>query len=473
MYINGNWITSNSEKKIYNPATEEIVDKVFIGGKSEAEQAVKSAKDAFDKWSKETPEVRASYLWKIAEEIRKEKEQFAQLISKEMGKTIHNARNEVLSTIGYFEWFAEEARRVYGDTISSTDQAKRMFTIKQPVGVVGAITPWNFPLSMIARKFAPALAAGCTIILKPALEAPLSAIKLFKVIEKVRLPKGIANLVLGPAAEIGAVFMESKAVRKITFTGSTDVGKLLMKQSANTVKKISMELGGHAPFIIFEDANIEDAVKGLVQSKFASTGQQCVSPNRVYVHESIMEEFTNELTEIVSSFKVGNGLDEHNDIGAMINEKGIEKVESHVKDALDKGAKLIYGGSRIGSEGCFYKPTILSEVTDEMIIVDEETFGPVIPLIPFSTEDGVLQKANSTNYGLASYFYTNDIGRMYRMSERLEFGMIGVNDSSPFNVKTPFGGVKESGIGKEGGYQGLEEYLETKSVSVKITPNVN
>ena len=472
MYINGEWIKSDKTLDVYNPATNEIVDKVYLVNKEKTEQAIQHAKEAFKKWSQKTAVERAQYLRAVANKIEENKEKFARTITLEMGKSIHNARYEVQSTIDYFNWFAEEGRRVYGDTIPASDPTKRLMTIKQPVGVAAAITPWNFPLSMIARKFAPALAAGCTVILKPAPEAPLSAVELFKVFDEVGIPNGVVNLVLGDAEEIASAFMESRDVRKITFTGSTEVGKILIRQSADTVKKVSMELGGHAPFIIFEDADLDLAVEGLIKSKFASTGQQCVCPNRIYVHESIYDDFAERLKNKVLSLKVGNGLDESNDIGAIVSEKGLEKIHHHVSDAVNKGASIICGGKRITEgecgKGIFYAPTVLGNVREEMIVVHEETFGPVIPLMKFSTEEEVIEKANHISYGLASYFYTNDLGRMYRVSERLEYGMVGVNDAAPFVVQAPFGGIKESGIGREGGYQGIEEYLETKFISVKL-----
>ncbi|MFA8440131.1 NAD-dependent succinate-semialdehyde dehydrogenase [Pueribacillus sp. YX66] len=473
MYIDGKWIKTDSILTVFNPATSERIGEVCLVDKQQAENAIQVAKKAFVSWSQKTAAERSSYLKAIADKIEERKEQFAELITKEMGKSIHNARYEVQSAIDYFHWYAEEARRVYGDTIPSSEPSKRIMTIKQPVGVVGAITPWNFPLSMAARKFAPALAAGCTIILKPAPEAPMSAVELFKVFDEVKLPKGVVNLLLGEPEEIASALMESRDVRKITFTGSTEVGKILIRQSADTVKKVSMELGGHAPFIVFDDADLELAVEGLIKSKFASTGQQCVCPNRIYVHESIFNEFAEHLKKKVSSLKVGNGLDESNDIGAMVSESGLAKVHEHVTDAVRKGASVLCGGSRLEDgeykNGIFYAPTVLADVNEDMIIVKEETFGPAIPLIRFSSEEEVVEKANDTEYGLVSYFYTNDLGRMYRMSEQLEYGMVGVNDPAPFVVQAPFGGVKESGLGKEGGYQGLEEYLETKFVSVKFS----
>lgn len=325
---------------------------------------------------------------------------------------------------------------------------------------------------MGARKLGPALAVGCTVILRPSREAPLSSLELFKVFDEAGLPEGVVNLVMGSSSDIVGELMASERVRKISFTGSTEVGKLLIRQSADTVKKISMELGGHAPFIVFEDADIDLAVDGTIASKFASTGQQCVCANRVYVHESVYDEFAEKFSTKVAEMKVGNGLDENNRIGSMVNQEAVEKVHQHVTDATSKGAKVLHGGEVLNegefANGYFYAPTVLADVTEEMAITHEETFGPVAPLIPFTSEDEVIAKANDIEYGLASYFYTNDLSRAYRVSEKLEYGMVGVNDPAPFAVQNPFGGVKESGLGKEGGKYGLEDYLETKMVSVAI-----
>lgn len=472
MYINGEWLQTEKTLQVNNPATNEKVGEVFLVGKKETESAVQAAKSAFDEWSQLPAEKRAKYLRAIADKIKERRNEFAELITKEMGKALPYAKGEVKQTVDYFNWYAEEARRVYGETIPSSHPQQRLTTVKQPIGVVGAITPWNFPLSMAARKFAPALAAGCTIILKPAPEAPLSSMELFKVFDEVGLPNGVVNLVLGEAEEIARVFMESGDVRKITFTGSTEVGKLLIRQSADTVKKVSMELGGHAPFIVFEDADIDLAIDGIMKSKFASSGQQCVCANRIYVHDSIFDEVSAQLKEKVAALKVGNGLEKDTNVGPLVNSEGLNKVHDQVVDAVNKGASVLHGGERLTGEeydnGHFYAPTILTDIKEDMKVVNEETFGPVIPLIRFTTEEEVIEKANNTNYGLASYFYTNDLGRMYRVSERLEYGMVGVNDPAPFLVQAPFGGVKESGLGKEGSFYGLEEYLETKLVSVRF-----
>jgi succinate-semialdehyde dehydrogenase/glutarate-semialdehyde dehydrogenase len=472
MFINGEWLKTDRILEIKNPATGDSVDQVFLVGKNETEYAIQAAKAAFPEWSGLAAQERSGYLHRIAEKLEAKKEHLAQIITKEMGKSIHNSRYEVDSTIDFFKWYAEEARRVYGDTIPASATNKRISTVRQPVGVVAAITPWNFPLSMAARKLGPALAVGCTIILKPSSEAPLSSVELFKIFDEVGLPKGVANLVIGSSSEIAGTLMESKVVRKISFTGSTEVGKTLIRQSADTVKRVSMELGGHAPFIVFEDADINLAVEGAIKSKFASTGQQCVCANRIYVHDTIYDQFASRLQEKVAALKVGNGLDESNQMGAMVNEKAIVKVHDQVEDAVGKGAKILYGGYPLTegdyAKGCYYAPTLLINVTENMKICFEETFGPVAPLIRFTSEDEVIEKANHPEFGLAAYFYTNDLSRMYRVSEKLEYGMVGVNDPAPFVVQAPFGGVKESGLGREGGRYGLDDYLETKMVSVAI-----
>jgi succinate-semialdehyde dehydrogenase/glutarate-semialdehyde dehydrogenase len=472
MYINGKWLETEQVLEVKNPANGQVVGKVFLVGKEETQSAIEAAKNAFPSWSGLTGEQRAAYLHKIVDKLVEKKEHLAQTITKEMGKTIHNARYEVESTIAFFKWYAEEARRVYGDLIPASAPNKRISVIRQPVGVVGAITPWNFPLSMGARKLGPALAVGCTVVFRPSREAPLSSLELFKIFDEVGLPEGVVNLVIGDSSDIVGELMASKDVRKISFTGSTEVGKKLIRQSADTVKRVSMELGGHAPFIVFEDADIDLAIEGTIRSKFASNGQQCVCANRIYVHDSIYDTFAQRLADKVSSMIIGDGLNENTQLGPMINQDAIDKVHDHVIDAVSKGATILCGGKALtGNEyenGYFYSPTVLADVNEEMKITREETFGPVAPLIRFSDEDEVIEKANNTDYGLASYFYTNDLSRAHRVSEKLEYGMVGVNDPSPFAVQAPFGGVKESGIGREGGRYGLEDYLETKLVSVAI-----
>ncbi|MEK7019609.1 NAD-dependent succinate-semialdehyde dehydrogenase [Bacillus sp. FSL R9-9410] len=472
MYINGEWLKTDKVFEVKNPATGEMVDTVYFVGEEETNRAIEAAEEAFPQWAAFTAEQRSSYLWRIVEKLQEKKEELAQIITKEMGKTIHHARQEVGSTIAFFQWYAEEARRIYGDIIPPSIANKRIQAIRQPIGVVGAITPWNFPLSMAARKLGPALATGCTVVLKPSKEAPLSSIALFQIFDEIGLPKGVANLVIGSSGPIANALMNSKIVRKISFTGSTEVGKVLIAQSAHTVKRVSMELGGHAPFIVFEDADIDLAIEGLLRSKFGSNGQQCICPNRIYVQESIYSEFAEKLKEKVQNIKVGNGLDEQNEMGPLTNEEAIVKIQEQVDNAVRLGACILNGGKRLSdgaySNGNFYDPTVLSDVTDDMLITREETFGPVIPLLRFQSEEEVIKRANDIEYGLASYFFTNDLSRKYRVSEQLDYGMVGVNDAIPFSVQVPFGGVKESGMGREGGKYGLDDYLNIKMISVQI-----
>ncbi|WP_249871634.1 NAD-dependent succinate-semialdehyde dehydrogenase [Oceanobacillus saliphilus] len=472
MYINGEWIITNETMNITNPATGEVVDTVHVVGKEATKEAINYSEKAFKSWSSLTGEQRGEYLQKVAEKLEEKKEIIAQTITKEMGKTINSARYEVNSSISFFKWYAEEAKRVYGDIVPPSTSNKRISVIKQAVGVVGAITPWNFPLSMAARKLGPALAVGCTVVYRPSREAPLASVELFKVFEEVGIPKGVVNLLIG-STEIVDEILQNEKVKKISFTGSTEVGKMLIRQSADNVKRVSMELGGHAPFIVFEDADIDLAVDGAIKSKFASTGQQCVCANRIYVHESIYEEFSTKMAEKVSAMVVGDGMNAHSDMGPLINEGAVVKVERQVTDAIKKGATVLVGGKRLTEQsygdGFYYSPTVLGDVKEDMVITHEETFGPVAPIIKFSTEEEVIEKANNTPYGLASYFYTNDLSRSYRVSESLEYGMVGINDPAPFATQIPFGGVKESGQGREGGRYGLEDYLEMKMISTAIS----
>lgn len=472
MYINGKFVAGSHTLDVVNPATGEIISSVHAGGEEETRQAIRAAKDAFPAWAALTAEERSGYLLRVAELMAERKETLARTITQEMGKVLHHARYEVQSAINFFRWYAEEARRVYGETIPASQANKRIFVIRQPVGVVAAITPWNFPLSMIARKLGPALAVGCTVLVKPSRETPLSALELFRIFDEAGLPPGVVNLVVGDSGPITDAIMASSDVRKISFTGSTEVGKRLMSQASGTMKRVSMELGGHAPFIVFEDADIDLAAKGLVQIKYVSNGQQCTCANRVFVHEAVYDAFAARLKEEVSALRVGNGLDESCQMGPLINAKAVEKVHSQVEDAVEKGAVILHGGCVLkGAEydrGHFYAPTILGDVKPGMKIMQEETFGPVAPLIRFSDEEEAIRMANDVNYGLASYFYTNDLSRMFRVMEKLEYGMVGVNDPAPFAVQSPFGGVKESGMGREGGHHGLDDYLETKMASVAI-----
>ncbi|WP_040979732.1 NAD-dependent succinate-semialdehyde dehydrogenase [Oceanobacillus jeddahense] len=467
VYINGEWKQSESKMEVRNPATNEVIETVSTVGKVETEEAIKSAKQAFKSWKKTTFTERVTYLEEAARLLEEQSEELAQLITKENGKPIADARYEVNDGIDFLHWYAEEAKRVYGDVLPTAAKDKQLFVIRRPVGVCAAITPWNFPFSMITRKIAPALATGCTIILKPASATPLSAIKVFECFHKAGLPEGIVNLVIGKASEIGNTLTKSKDVKKITFTGSTDVGKLLLKNSAETVKASSMELGGHAPFIVFADSDINVATDGVLMTKFTNSGQTCVSTNRIYVEKSIAEEFTSKLVQKVEELKIGNGLDEDVNVGPIIDSNSFEKIMNQITDAKAKNGEIICGGRQYDnkSDGYFIEPTIIVNANDDMLIAHEETFGPVVPIFTFENEEEIIEKANHTHYGLAGYCYTKDLGRAFKMMEELEYGMVGINDPAPFAIHTPFGGVKESGLGQEGGKYGLDAYLITKYVS--------
>ncbi|WP_047153876.1 NAD-dependent succinate-semialdehyde dehydrogenase [Aneurinibacillus tyrosinisolvens] len=473
MYINGKWIEKGiDEVVVRNPANGEVVGRVAKVGKEEVEEAIEAANAAFKTWSKLPAIERSNYMYRVAEIMRERKEDLARTGTLEMGKALADMRGEVQIAIDYVQWYAEEGRRVYGETIPTNAANKRVSVIKQPIGVVGAITPWNFPVSMITRKISPALAAGCTVVVKPASQSPLSAKLIFEIFEEAGIPAGVVNLVLGDAREVSEAMLKSTKVKKISFTGSTEVGKKLMAGGAETVKKMSLELGGHAPYIVFEDADLDLAVDGLVSGKFRCAGQTCVCMNRVYVQESVIEAFSEKLVEKVSALKIGNGLDSATNVGPLVDQKGVEKSEEHVKDAVSKGAKVLVGGQRPQqpefANGSFYEPTVLANVDETMLISYEETFGPVAPIFTFKTEEEVIEKANNTPYGLASYFYTNDLSRSHRVAEQLEFGIVGVNDSLPITAAVPFGGIKESGNGKEGGHHGMEEYLIEKLISVRL-----
>lgn len=472
MYINGEFIETGKYLSVMSPFSGEEVYKVPFGNEEHVETAIKAASSAFKTWSKTTAIERANYLSAIAAKMKTEKEHLAKIITMEMGKTITDARGEVQSAIDYFQWFSEEARRVYGDTVPASDITKRILVIKKPIGVVGAITPWNFPLSMVVRKVAPALAAGCTVVLKPASQAPQSSLELCKILHAVGVPAGVLNVVIAKSSSVSDVMMKSDEIRKITFTGSTEVGKMLLEGAAKTVKRVSMELGGHAPFIVFGDADIDDAVEGLLQSKFRCSGQMCTATNLIHVHSSIVDEFADKLKIAVAALEIGDGLNENTRIGPLIDGSAVDKVEKQVEDAIAKGATVLTGGNRLTkndyAKGNFFAPTVLIGVNAEMLISEEETFGPVAPIVTFENEEELLSKVNHSKYGLASYIYTNDLSRTIRMMEALDYGMVGVNDPMPFSVQAPFGGVKESGMGKEGGHQGINEYLEETMISIRM-----
>lgn len=475
MYINGQWIEASNKEyfDVLNPSNGEIVGRVAKGGKPETQNAIKAANEAFDKWSKLPAGERAKYLNKWYELIMDEKEEIGRIMTLEQGKPLKEAIGEVNYGASFVQWYAEEGKRVYGDTIPASFENKRILVNKEPVGVIGAITPWNFPAAMITRKIAPALAAGCTAVVKPAYKTPLTAIKLIELMDRAGFPKGVVNLVMGSAKEIGNTLMEDSRVRKITFTGSTEVGKLLMSQASKTVKNISLELGGHAPLIVFDDADLDKAVEGALASKFRNGGQVCVATNRVYVHRKVKDSFIDKLVSRVKNLRVGNGLEEGTDIGPVINREGYEKIKEHIDNAIDNGAVVEAGGKgrHEGSNdeaGYFFEPTVLSSVTDEMQIMNEETFGPVVPITTFEEEEEVINKANNTNYGLAAYVFTESLSRGLRVSESLEYGIIGLNDGKPSTAQAPFGGFKESGIGREGGKFGIEEFLEVKYISIGL-----
>ncbi len=469
MYINGQWCEAVSGTKfsVTNPANGEIVGEVPNGGKPDVVTAIDAAAEAFKSWSKTTAYQRSALLYRAYNLMLEKKEHLAITMTTEQGKPLKAARNEVQYGADFLLWYAEEAKRVYGETLPAPRGDQRFMVKHSPVGVVGAVTPWNYPISMLTRKIAPALAAGCTIVLKPAESTPLCAVEMFKILEEAGLPPGVVNLVTAEDPKpIGEEFVTNPKIAKLTFTGSTNVGKMLAQGAAANMKRVSMELGGHAPFIVFEDADPEHAAKGVSLVKFLNTGQACISPNRIFVHKSIAEPFLETLENRVRKMRGGNGMEDGISIGPLVGPGAVEKVERQVKDALDKGARLVCGGHRLMDNGLdrghFYAPTVLADVTEDMLIYREETFGPVAPVLTFDTEDEVLERANDTNYGLAAYVYTPNIGKAFRMFEGLKFGIIGINDINPTAAAAPFGGMKESGLGREGGHEGIAEYLETK-----------
>lgn len=469
MFINGEWIQAGKNRvfPVTDPADGSLIAEVADGGPKEIDMAITAASDAFAPWSGTTAYQRADFLLKAHTLMMDNLEHLAQTMTREQGKPIRTARLEVRYGADFLSWFAEEAKRVYGRTIPSSRPDQRFMVLRQPVGVVGAITPWNYPVSMITRKLAPALAAGCTAVVKPAEATPLCAIELFRIFERAGLPKGVANLVttLDPVP-VGEAFCTDRRVAKLTFTGSTDVGRILASKAALQMKRVSLELGGHAPFIVCRDADPATAAKGLSLVKFLNTGQACISPNRIYVHESRKEAFINTLAARVADMKAGKGMEPDVGIGPLINAAAVEKVDLQVRDALEKGATLVAGGKRLTrnglDKGWFYAPTILDNVTPDMRIYREETFGPVAPVISYRDESRLVEMANDTGYGLAAYVYTRDIARAMTLFEGLNFGIIGINDINPTSAAAPFGGMKESGLGREGAAEGLDEYLETK-----------
>ncbi len=462
-FIDGEWVGQPSFP-VENPATGALLANVPWLGAKEATDAVEAAERAFKTWSKTTAKQRAVLLRKWFDLITANREDLALILTSEQGKPLSEARGEIDIGAAYVEFFAEEARRVYGETIPSPRGDARLLAIRQPIGVAGAITPWNFPCSMITRKVSPALAAGCTVVLKPAGETPLSALALAALAEKAGLPKGVFNIVVGEAAPIGKVLCEHPAVRVLGFTGSTAVGKILYQQAAVGVKKLGLELGGNAPFIVFDDADLDAAVEGAIVSKFRNMGQTCVCANRIYAQDKIYDAFVDKLSAKVKAMKIGNGVDDGVVQGPLITEKAVKKVEQHVADAVSHGARVVTGGKRHALGGTFFEPTVLADVPVEALVTREETFGPLAPVYRFKTEDDVIAMANASPFGLASYFYARDLGRVWRVAEALEAGMVGVNTGLITVEVAPFGGVKESGLGREGSHHGMEEFVEIKYI---------
>ncbi len=467
-FINGEWVDSSSGEtlEVNNPASLEIIGNVPKCTVSETKKAIDDANNAFQAWKETTAKERSVILKKWGELITENVDDLAKIMTIEQGKPLAEAKGEILMGASYIEFYAEEAKRVYGDIIPDPRPGKRIVIIKQPVGVVGAITPWNFPNSMITRKCAAAMAVGCTTVVKPASQTPFSALAVAVLAKEAGLPDGVFNVITGSASEIGKELTSNSLVRKISFTGSTEVGKILLEQSASTVKKVSMELGGHAPLIVFDDADMDEAVAGAMQSKFRNSGQTCICTNRIFVHEKIYDEFLNKFTEEVGKITVGNGLEEGIVSGPLIDKSSLEKVIDHVKDAVNTGAKIAIGGDIHSIGGNFYQPTVLSNVSRKAKITFEETFGPVAPLYKFSSDDEVIEMANDTPYGLASYFFSRDIGRIWRVAEALEYGIVSINNGLPTIAEVPFGGVKESGMGREGSRYGLDDYLTIKYISM-------
>lgn len=470
-YIDGSWVAADSGEQInvINPATGEPVGDIPRLGRVETERAIDAADAALPAWGALTAQERADLLLKWHDLMLEHKHDLALLMTYEQGKPVKEAEGEIAYAASFLRWFAEEARRVYGETIPAAKANQRIVVTKQPVGVVGAITPWNFPAAMITRKAGAALAAGCTIVVKPASQTPFSATALALLAERAGIPRGVFNVVPGTASEIAKALTQSPKVRKITFTGSTEVGRKLMAQAAEHVQKISLELGGNAPFIVFEDADLDAAVEGAMAAKFRNAGQTCVCTNRFLVQSSVINAFCEKLAVAMNSeLRVGDGTKADVNIGPLIDENAVKKVSEHVQDAIDNGAELLLGGHPHPLGGNFFTPTLISFATDKMKVAHEETFGPLAAVFPFDDEETAIEMANDTEYGLASYFYSRDLARVWRVAEALEYGMVGINTGLISNAAAPFGGVKASGLGREGGHQGLEEYLETKYLCIDL-----
>lgn len=464
--IDGQWVTSAQQIHVLNPATGERVASVPKMGAAQTRDAIEAANRAWPAWRARTAKERTALLNRWFDLILANQEDLACIMTAEQGKPLSEALGEIAYAASFIEWFAEEGKRVYGDTIPAPVSSQRIVVIKEPIGVCAAITPWNFPAAMITRKAGPALAAGCTMVVKPASQTPLTALALAVLAERAGIPAGVLSVVTGSAGEIGSELATNSLVRKLTFTGSTGVGRILMQQTASTIKKVSMELGGNAPFIVFEDADLDAAVEGAMISKYRNAGQTCVCANRLYVHTKVYDAFAEKLVAAVEAMKVGNGTADGVRIGPLIDQKAVAKVEEHIADATSKGARVLTGGKRHTLGQSFFEPTVIANVTSEMLVAREETFGPLAPLFRFETEDEVVTMANDTEFGLASYFYARDLGRVWRVAERLEYGMVGVNTGLISNEVAPFGGVKQSGVGREGSYYGIEDYLVIKYINM-------
>ncbi|OCX64671.1 succinate-semialdehyde dehydrogenase (NADP(+)) [Thioclava sp. SK-1] len=470
-YVAGDWIDADdgSTFDVTNPARGDIIASVPDMGRAETARAIAAAKNAMKGWTAKTAKERANTLRAWFDLMMENQQDLGIILTAEMGKPFAESTGEIAYGASFIEWFAEEAKRIYGETIPGHMPDKRISVIKQPIGVVGSITPWNFPTAMITRKAAPALAAGCGFVARPASETPLSALALAVLAERAGLPKGLFNVVTSnKASDIGKEFCENETVRKLTFTGSTNVGRILLGQAADQVMKCSMELGGNAPFIVFDDADLDEAVKGAMACKFRNNGQTCVCANRIYVQDGVYDAFAEKLVQAVRAMKLGDGLDDGTDAGPLITPKAVEKVEEHIKDVLDGGGKVLVGGKRSDLGGTWFEPTVLTGVTQDMKVSTEETFGPVAPLFRFSTEEEAVEKANDTIFGLASYFYARDVGRITRVQEALEYGIVGVNTGIISTEVAPFGGVKQSGLGREGSHHGIEDFLEMKYICLSI-----
>ena len=472
LYINGKWVNGQEGEtlEVINPATEDVLTAVSYGTANDARVALEAAQAALPGWKKLTVYQRSAKLKKIAELMREQADYLAEALTMEQGKPLPEARGETMASADTFEWFAEEAKRAYGRTIPASMPNKRVFTVRHPVGVCAAVSPWNFPLILQARKLAPALAVGCTTVSRPASQTPLCLIRLFELMEQVDLPPGVINLVMGPAQPLMQEFMNNRICRKISFTGSTEVGKELIQQSAHQVKRLSLELGGHAPVLIFPDVDIEEAAKTTVIGKFRNNGQVCISPTRFYAEKSIESQYIAACVDEAKKLKLGNGMEEGVQIGPMFEAKALDKTEALINDARGKGADCLLGGGRSTrfEKGYFFEPTLLTGMQDNMALMTEEPFAPVMPIMDFKSIDEAIERANQTNFGLAAYVLTNDVTAVMKCAEGLEFGVIGINDPVPATPQAPFGGLKESGVGKENSVEGMDAYLETKCVSLAI-----